>query len=289
MPATDGKILLTANAQTCAISLPSFGYRTTIALPFDIQELDNGAIAIYDHGATATPNTKYDVRTCECDFLLSATEMALFTTWYKAAASGRGVDATLEMTTNSGFHPFGPDKGDAGPFTVAIEMDQHASVGEAPWLHFPLTLRMTNTGSWPAYKAPDEVPEGGLTIGTVTANRFPPGWYKVDGRYGAFVALTQSAVSYYMDKGTGADWFRTKAGMVSNESKAARVIAYLTGTSRATALALVCGANSYPFGVDKEDDGTYSVRMIQDTIEITHKRYNEFEYDLTLEYISGPT
>ena len=289
MPATDGKILLTANAATCAISLPSFGYTTTIALPWDIQELDNGAIAIYDHGATATPNTKYDIRSCECSFLLSATEMALFTAWYKDATKGRGVDATLEMTTNSGFHPFGPDKGDAGPFTVAIEMDQHASVGESPWLHFPLTLRMTNTGAYPAYTAPDEVTEGGMTIGTITGNRFPPEWFKVDGRYGCFVALTQNATAYYMDKGTGADWYRVKANMVSNESKAAAVLAYLTGTSRATSLALVCADNSYAFGYDNGDSGTYSTRMIQDTIEIKHNRYNEFEYGLTLEYISGPT
>lgn len=277
MPASDGKMLFTANAQTCQIPVPSFGYRTIIKLPWEIQELDTGGIAIYDHGATATPVTKYDIRVCECDVLLSATDMATFTAWYSDATKGRGRDTALEMASGSGFFPFGPDKGDVGSFIIALEMDRHASVGEAPWLFFPLTLRMTNTGSWPAYSIPTEVSEGSVTIGTIAANRFPPNFFSVDGRYGSFVDLTENATSNYINKGSGADWWRTRAGMVSNETKTAKIVDYLTGTCRATAFNVGLGANSYAFGIDKSDDGTYSVRLIQDAIELTHKRYNEFE------------
>lgn len=289
MPATDGKILLTANSATCEIPLPSYGYKTIIRLPWDIQELDDGSLAAYDHGNTSSPKTVYDVRVCECTSIMSATEANAFLDWYKDSTKGRGVDATIDMTSNSGFHPFGPDKGDVGQFTVSVEVDKQPSMVENPYLHFPIDIRFTNTGAWPSYSLPTEVSEGVFTIGAIGNNRFPPDWFRVDGRYGSFVTHTQNATAYYMDKGTGADWFRSVAKMVSNESKCAAVINYITGTVRTGALSLVVPGEYKPFGADIGSDTIYITHLIKDVIEITHKKYNEFEYDLMLEYVSSTT
>lgn len=291
MSTADGKLNLVYGATEINVDLPVFPYRTKIELPFDIQKLDSGKYGVYDHGAT------YDVRSCECEVELTSTDYNNLLAIILNAAQGRGANLTMSMYTGSGFFPFGPDKGDTGPFTVTAEILDRKGIGSAPWLYFKATLRFVNVGAWPAYSLPDQVNEGTMSIGlstdedpdqlnTVYFLRFPPQWFAPRMRAGVHVAIEQNATSQWMDKGAGAgsDAWETTAGMVCNESKAAAAIYFLTGTARSGSWVLNTGANAWPFDRDKAQNGNFTVQMIQDSIEITHTVYNRFEFDLHFGY-----
>ncbi|GAI98184.1 unnamed protein product, partial [marine sediment metagenome] len=182
MAVSDGKVQFEdADANQIEVDLPVFPYKSNIIFPFDIQKLENGKYASYDHGVGAAT---YDHRICECTFQLTEAEAIIFNDFfrddYTAApeTKGRAFDVTMRMNASSGFFPFGPDKGDVGDFVVALEIKSHARIGESPYLYFSITVNITNVGSWPVYSLPAEVAEGEMTIGTITNNRFPPDWIK---------------------------------------------------------------------------------------------------------------
>lgn len=281
---SNGKISFSYGAESVEISQPDFGYQTTINLPFEIAELNNGALSIYDPDSSGTE--VYDIRQCTAKFFLTATELNNLNAFFTDAAKGRGRDVTMTLNTGSGFFPFGPDKGDAGAFTVSVIMGKHASQSNAPWKYFEKDFVITNTGSYPAYSLPAEVSEGSFTIGTISNNRFPLNWFEVDGEYGVVTVLDQGSDSHYTDRGSGGDFWRTGFNMISNQSKAAATINYLVKTARAQGFNIIADSDFYAFGRAKGSNGTYSVRMIQDSIEITHSRFNEFQYSLNLEYIA---
>jgi hypothetical protein len=284
MAVTDGKIQLEdADLNQIEISVPVFGYKTTILLPFDIQKLDTGLYGIYDHGAS------YDIRKCNCTFMLSATEMNTLNTFLKedniSTSKGRAYNVTLRMNTGSGFFPYGADKGDVGDFTTAMTFTKHGSVGESPFNYFICDVEMVNVGTFPAYVLPAEVSDGAFTFGTITECRFPPDWFSPAINYGYYATIKQNSTVEWIDRGENADWFETQFDFRSNESKTAAVINYITGTSRGGAFNIATPAGYRPFGSDI-GDGTFSVRLIQDKIEITHHEYNLFSFPITLSYES---
>src|SRR4030042_2829656 len=226
---TDGKIQLEdTDANQIEVSVPSFGYKTTILLPFDIQKLDTGKYCIFDHGAT------YDIRKCNCTFFLSATEMNTLNAFLKedtiGTSKGRAFSVILRMNTGSGFFPFGPDKGDVGDFTVAMVINKHGAVIDSRFNYFTCEVEFTNVSSYPAYSLPDEVADGTFTFGTVTACRFPPDYFSPVVNYGYGATLKQGGSVEWIDRSENADWYETQFEMRSNESKAAKIIQYITGT-----------------------------------------------------------
>lgn len=282
MPVTERKMNFNDGSNDVEVYLPEWGYNTTIALPFDIQKLSAGSgYDVYDHGAT------YDIRSCDCNLVLSATEMNSLNDIMYAEAKGRGKDVTLTMAAGSGFFPFGPDKGDVGAFTVSCVITTSEAIGDAPYQYFRVGMRLTNTGSWPGYSAPAEVDEGPFGVGTVTNCRFPQQWFSPSVGRGVYAAILQNADAEYIDRGINADDWEASFQFESNESKAAAVIDYLL-TVRSGAFDLVCPSNSYPFGREKGTGGTYSVRLIQDSIMITHIQHDQFQFGMNVSYISGP-
>jgi len=257
------------------ISVPVYGYRTFIDLPFDIVELSNGKHKIYD--ATST----YDARWCECQLVLSEADQAELTDFLSDSAKGRASSTVvISLSAGSGLHLFAPDKGDDGPFTVAMEILNRTGIGVDPWLYFKDSLRIVNQGAWPSYTPPAEVADGSITIDTITALRFPPDWFNPEVRYTTVMSLGRDGTALFVDRSTGGDSFKTRATLVCTENKMAALIARLVGTSRAGTFSLTTGDNHFPFGYDKGDDTTHTVRLLQNQIVVTHYDYNRFSVDL---------
>jgi len=283
--ATDGKItLVVPSGNTINVDIPVFGYETVINMPFDIQRLDDGTFDIYDNGAI------YDKRECSLQMELSETEIVTFNTFFNSdlAANARGKMINVSMSSGSGFFPFGPDKGDVGTFLCPHEIEAHGAVGESPYLYFKPVLHLYSPTVYPAYVLPSEVNDGPVTIGTVTNLRFPPNWFSPEPIYGDYVTIEQRASSQYIDRTSGGDSYTTSMVLVCNESKAAAVLDYLTGTVRAANFTIVMPDNAYMWGGDKSASGTYTVKLIDNIIRVTHTQYNRFEILLSLSYVSGP-
>ena len=285
--ATEKSIQLT-NPNTDTITVKGFnrGYKTLIKYPFDIQELEVGTFTSFDNGA-GTEN--FDIRECMGEIILTAADQQTLNNFLNVTAttSGRAKDLTLDLITDSGFFPFGPDKGDKGPFTVTFQILSSPGIGPTPYKHFRNQVKMVNTGAFPAYTLPSEVGEGGLTIGTITNNRFPIGWFDSDTNYRYDVQVVEGSDSQYIDRGESADNFRTSGELVSNESKAAAVIKHLTQTVRNGTFTLAGGTDFFIFGRDKGSSGTYTVRLLNEIIEIVHELHDRFRYSLRFGHISG--
>ena len=286
MPVTSGKIQFADNGNTLEISLPIFGYKTIIDMPLEIVRLDNGKYELYDHGEDAET---YDIRKCQCTFLLTATEQNSLNGFFNNAAAnptGRGIDVTIRMNTGSGFFPFGADKGDVGDFDVAARIIETPITGESPFNYFTCKVEFIHTGTYPVYSLPAEISEGSFTIGTITNNRFPPAWFKPKSEYANWATIELDSSSQWIDRGTGGDWYDTEFEMHSNESKCAKVIEYLTGAAgRSNIFQVSQGTNYYMFGRDITT-AALNVKLIQKRIVITHSRYNLFTYPLNLSYVS---
>jgi hypothetical protein len=283
MSATAGKLKISytddnSAAQSLEIALPNRGYRTLITLPFDIQPLDDGFWGRFDHG---NGTDDQDIRQCVCDFVLTASEMGAIEDSVWSDADARGRQLTIEMGAGSAFYPFGPDKGPTGPFTVDGVFESRG-IGQSPYKFFQVHAVFTATGNWLAYSLPSEVPQGSLQIGTVTGLRFPPSWFAPITKHAVSSTLTGGTAVQYRNRGTGGDRYSTSFEMSCNESKAAALIAYLTGTARALDFSIVTGNNSYPFDINNGASGTFTVCLIDEVIEIRHDRHNEFKFGLKL-------
>lgn len=278
----DGCIQLSnSNGNYIFVSVPEFGYKTKITMPFTIGESDMNDVVIYDEGAA------YDKRTCDCNFSLNSDDQSALNAFLKTVGvtGGRAQQLTLSMNTGSGFFPFGPDKGDAGPFTVSVEYPKHAKQVMDPFLYFAGALRFRNVGAWPSYSLPSLSSEGVFQIGSVVGNRYPEGGFNADNSgYAVTLTSTENNTPNFVDRGTGGDTYWTKFTMQSNQAQAAAVIAYLTGTARGNQFAVYGGNNYYIFGRDKSASGSFHVKLNQESIEITHEMWNRFNYELNLIY-----
>lgn len=252
---------------------PEYPYETTIDLPFDIEQLDSGKYNLFDWGAIA------DKRSCVCQFIMTVEQYGNLVDMIKTDL--RSQDYDLILHAGCGFFPFGPDKGDSGPFVVSAEMIDREGIGPTPYRYFRVKFRFINTGSWPVYSLPAEVSEGQLQIGGISGCRAPQEWFKPKARYEVDALMKESASVVFTDRGTNADRYSTQLPFVGNESKTAALLNYLL-TIRTGAFDLITPEYSYPFDEDNASSGTYSVRLVQNQIKITHHHYNRFTFDLTL-------
>lgn len=267
------------------IAPPVYPYQTIISMPLDIERLDTRLYSVYDHGSG------YDRRWCRCTFELTAEQTSTLTAFLitTGATYGRAVELTLEMASDVRFFPFGPDQTPVGGFDVSVVLQPDQRFGDMPLGYGIIhAVIYKSDGAWPAYSLPTEVSEGGMTVGTVSGLRFPQEWFSPAVTYGYDVAHTQGAETLFVDRGSGRDAYETACKLTLNESKAAALINYLTGTARGSTFSLVTPAGSYAFGVDKADDGTYTVRLITGDLELVHEQYNMFTLPLNLSYESGP-
>jgi len=244
-------------------------------MPLEIELLSSGLYAVYDAGAT------YDVRSCECMFQLNEADADELLTFVDTTSRGLAT-TVMTLPSGCGFFPFGADKGDTGAWTVALEILQSPGIMPTPYLYFDVVLKIVNQLTHPAYSPPAQVSEGTLTIGTVTNVKFPQSWFKPENRLGVYQSLGMSGTAKYTDRGSYADAHDTNATFRCNESKAAAILAYLTGTARGTTFSLITADNQYAFGMRSGASNTYTVRLIDSDIVTAHNGYNDFNIDLAM-------
>ena len=287
MPVTDRKLQFDDGSNTLEIDLPIFNYQTFINMPLEIVELDNKQFEIYDHGQNAET---YDIRKCVCDFELNATDQNNLNEFFSNASatpSTRGKDCIIRMKEYSGFFPFGADKGDKGDFTVAAFLIQTPKLSDDPFNYFECSVVFINTGSYPAYSLIAEVNEGSFTIGSVTNNRFPPGWFEPKSVYANHPIIHRDGSSTWIDKSANGDGYTTDFTMYSNQSKTAKILQYLTSSNaRANSFQVTQDAKMYMFGRDKTNT-TSNVYLVQKEIICTHVNYNRFTFPLKFSFISA--
>lgn len=275
MAPSSGQISLSYGATEVLLSVPEFGYQTDIKLPFDFIKLDSGSYNVRDEG------TKYDKRSCKCSLILSPAEQASLNTLLNSTARGKSLILTLP--SGSGFFPFGPDKGDTGVFTVVILLEGTPSIQSSPFKYFRCDLTIFNTGVYPAYSLPTQIPEGVFTIGTISNCRMPQSLFEPAQSYGISVSFTESNRADFTDRGALFDSAATKFVQQCNQSKCAALLNYLTNTIRSGAFSVTSADNFYMFGSDQGSSDTYTVRMTSNALVIKHPRYNEFEASLELQ------
>jgi len=274
------------HTQKFLLTLPNFGYRSIITMPLDIVELDNGKWATRDEG------TLYDRRQCECTTFLDATYMTTFINAFGVSANARGRYVSILMDANSGFFPFGADKGDVGPFSIDMKFTAHG-IGKAPYKYFQLDMLMTHVGTWPAYTKPAQDTKGQVLVidggGPPVINRliFPQDWFNPMMQYKSYGTLETAATAEYIDRGVSADTYTSEFTLRMNEKKAAWFTYSLTTNIRAGIAFMLNPADYYAFGLDKGNSVTHQWRLLSPTIETTHVGFDDFRMPLNIGWISN--
>jgi hypothetical protein len=278
MAITDGKMQLVNGANSIELSVPGFGYRSIIGLPFDLDTLDTGMKTVYDYG------TSLDKYSCEFELILTPVEQAALNDFIKNTNKSRAKACTLAMNTGSGFFPFTPLKGDAGVFTIALVITKSEKLTENPFRYFRTNIAIYNQSSFPAYTFQDQINEGSLSIGTVDNVRFPDNYFDPKEDNGILYSIPESGVLNFIDRGILASSWQTGINLSCGTGKASALLNYLVNTARANSFTLTTQPNHYAFGYDKGSSGTYNVNLIQDSIEVIHEGPNRFSIPLTVQY-----
>lgn len=245
----------------------------TVTLPFDTQETGDDSIKIYDWG------TQYDKRVSICSFFLTTTEQENLDIFLYTTARGQ------EVTLNPGgenFHPFGPDKGDDGPFTVTAIYNETPVILLSPFRRFVCSLLITNTGSYPAYSLPSEIDDGLFDFASVINLRYPQRGFNPSQDYNISINHSESSTPYFVDKADNEIRATSKYVQQCNESKAAALLYYLTNTMRSSGVVITDNTYYYIFGSKYGDGTTHTVNLYGNTIKVSQKQYDNWEIDMSI-------
>lgn len=266
---------------TITIGVPWYGYTSVVNLPTTVVKMSNGTYKTYD------PTNTYDVRQCRCTLYLDATDHTNFSAFMLLGGYRANDDIILTLPTGSGFFPFGPDKGDSGIFRVAISKPDYQGIVESPYKYFATEITMTNAGAYPSYSLPSHAArsEGSWSIGTISGLRFPQGLFKPERHTAMDVQPTRGGKAMIIDRTSYGDWKETEFSLSLNGPKAAAVLYYLVTTARGAGFNIVTPDDYYPYGYDSVyGNGTITSIMVNNILEITHDKYDQFTVDLRLAY-----
>lgn len=261
---------------------PRWGYETRIVLPLIITKLTPGnGYSIWDNGSN------YDIRFCKCTWFLSLADTNSLIDILRNSAKGRAADLTLKLGNDSGFFPFGPDKGDSGDFIVRlVSPEPRGSIGH-PADYFYTECDFVFVGSYPAYELPEAQIDGSLQIGTIGSLRYPQPMHVQTIHYGVNTVITHNASSYANDFTSTGDEYQCSMDLTQCQANAARLIDHLTGTVRANNVNIIPPANSYLFGRENGGTATYVCQWPQNEIVINHTQHDQFNFGLKFNRISG--
>lgn len=259
------------------LDAPLWNYTTTINMALTIQKVTNGNYLIWDNLFTN------DYRTCEVSWLISKdltnTLISIFKNIDVGTGTARGENIDFILPSNSGFYPFGPDKGDSGTFRARIieKPKADASIGH-PMDYFNTTLKLVFNGSWPSYSLPTAIKEGNLQIGNISGLRYPDNMHIQDSDYGINTVLGGDGTPHTFIGNI--DKYECGLDLICNQPNAARLVNQLVVTSRGAAINIIPPDNSYLFGRENGSTDTYACKQIKNQIVITHSEYNQFNVSL---------
>jgi len=267
-----------SETHTFSIRHPIFGWKTTIIMPIDYQKQDGAFYGSYDFGGGTQD---YDIRKCICDFILSYADATALMAACAVDAEGRTRTWTMELATNSGFFPFGADKGDAGIFNVSLVPLNDPVTGMVPLRWFKISVELTCiNNTYPEYIFPAAQNEGHFRFGTITYCRFPDLWFEPSVAFGMSTVNLPGGRVQYRNMGSSSDAKETNFVLRSKAPKCARILQYLTSV-RDNTFSILAPANAYPFGL-RAGNVTQTVQLLSGNIEITHEQFNIFNINLTL-------
>ena len=273
-------IIFNSNGVNYSLKTPKYNYITNINLSLIHVRLMPRGWSIWDNGA------ENDNRSCEAEFLLNATDTETLRTIFSDVNKGRILPFNLNLGSNSGFFPFGPDWGDSGIFQCELIDMVPGPVYEEPWLWFETKLIFKKVTK-PSYNLPTQISEGELQIGTITGLRYPPPMPKSNYKHGFTTQQTRDGTVYFIDKTSNADYAETKLSMFCNQSKAAALISHLVNVVRDNNVNIIAPANNYIFGLEASGSGTYVCQFLNEIIKIKHERFDGFSFDLSFYRVSG--
>jgi hypothetical protein len=266
-------MIITYGITSLTVANPIWGYKSTIKTAMRIAKRADGTYSIYD------PGYEYDIYTCTCKTFLHVLDMAQMIDIFLDVTKGRGQQITI--TPGVGFFPFGPYRGDAGPFDVKIlNVKQSTTVGH-PEDYVECELSFVFTGVWPYYAVSCPLPEGELTIATLGGLRWPNSQPKLSNEYGFSTQITHGPNAYIIDHTASMDCWGTDLSLVLNENNMAALQNVMLSTFRGTVKNIVPPANTYLLGVENSSTGTYAMNWIDGTLEIVHETHNRFSTSLT--------
>lgn len=266
-----------SNANLIRIKTPIHGYTSTLRYGWDIQELDNGKWDSFDPGAS------YDSRECDCVFVLDEADQNTLMDFLNTSTKARADNSVvMSLSGDQDFRPFAPDKGNAGDFTVGLQLLESEGIGGRPWAHFRTRVRIVNHGSYPAYSNVTDVDEGSWNFGTVTNVRFPPDWFSPNVHHSISGSQGMDGALDFVDRSVNGNRYMSSCRMICNQPKAERILDYIDGTARAGTFNITTNTRHYIFGREKGDSGTHTVRLLQQKIDVIHVRYNLFQFQLHL-------
>lgn len=284
MAITPGKIQLESDGYQYDVAPPLYGYTTTIELPFDYQQNQDGALFVYDHGAD------YDKRYCDCKFILDNTDSFWLSTFIKlyvelAPSQWNFGSIYLRGESGNGFFPFGADKGDIGDFQIKLYYNDIACIVNKQYNLPEFNLRIYNDGAYPSYTfVSDTTYNGGGTIGTITNIRYPQDWYSnVKKAPFTFIQQLEGGLQQVFKIKYGQQHYTTEFDLVCDTAKAQRLIDYFTNTIRGSTFSINSEFALNLFGYDFASDIAQfctGIRLFQDKIIITHESSNRFRITL---------
>jgi hypothetical protein len=272
-------ITLVNGANSVQIPQPLYGYRVELSMSFKVIAAADGTRTSWDDTAALVPDKRTLIG---LNFQCAESVQAYLQAFLNDAAKGRCETIILRLgATPTGFYPFGPDLGDVGDFTCGILRNAPGGVLLEPWLHFPTDLALTLVTA-PAYSLPTVVPQGNFQIGTVTGLSFPQAGFTVSKENNWKTGVTNTGVPYSVDGKTAADRWTSAFANDGNASISGALLAFLKSTSgRGTDITIVAPDKFYMFGVENGAAGTYTTRLLDNKLIITHNRFDEFSIPLS--------
>jgi hypothetical protein len=197
------------------------------------------------------------------------------------------------MDSKEGFYPFTPLYGNQGPFPVSCEILKTPGALADPWLWYRFDLRFTYANYTPLTSPVlPSLPsfwnaEGQLNFFITSREEAiglaaPENLFEATPEIARSVTFDEQIDPYYVDRGNTADQAVTNMKLKMNYSNTYYLMSQLTGTYGRTATqSFIVPHNYFLFGEYYGDNQTINVKLIQDTIELTHNEYNVFSTDLT--------
>ena len=276
-------ITFVAGANQVVTLPPLYGYTVDLIMPIDWQQGADGTYTAWDNGANSSPVTTFDYRFLRgCRWQLPISQQTALMDFFRDAAKGRGEDIIIRLGNSpTGFFPAGPDLGDMGDFTFRlVDAGQQSAALGAPYLRFEDTLDFVLVSA-PAYSLPSPIQQGPFRIGTISGLMYPQGGFKLTASKTYANAITRGGIPWVLDGATSADRWETETTIEGNQPNMAALMAFFqSAIGRAADISVVGSANNYVYGAEQDDAGTYTSKLIQNVLTITHDRFNSFSLPL---------
>lgn len=266
------------STNSCVIPTPKWGYETEIVMAFKVSKSKyNGYPNTWDNG------TSYDYRTCDATWLLSSTEMSNLSSFLENVNGGRNNEFVINIDDGSGFYAFGPDYDGNDEYTVVEISNKRSGRLLRPYNKFEFSCRLlmaftANSG------LTTEVDEGDLQIGTIDGLPFIK---NIDINYvkGWECDISLGGTPLYVDRGIESAHNDSQITFELNQSKAAALINHIVTNIRDNEFNIIVPSGMFLFGAKNGDSGTYTCKLNNNKIRISHGTFDRFMITLDIHLV----